>query len=503
MYRFVVLTLMASLVSAVRVVDGAQKPNILLIMVDDLNRQVGCLDGPAITPNIDKLAASGVNFANAYSACPSCNPSRVSLMTGQRPENSGVFNNTQHFRETEPAKFLTTLPQLLKANGYNTIAAGKIFHNRRGTKEEPSPLSDPESWTYQPGIDGGKFFGLNFKERFHQPNGLPKWVLNTRVDVDPKDRRHLKSTWVWGPLEPEVEPTNTLDFNVAEWGAAWLNKDASRPKVAGGPAPDSGPWLLACGIFRPHIPLICPQPFFDLYETKEHKHRLVLPHIPADDIADLPRAAGAGRDWFAKYIKPWPREWAAMRHAYYACASYADAAVGILLDGLARSGHADNTIVILMGDHGYQLGEKDRLGKSKVWRGASGMPMIIRMPGGRTGTAGAAVSMIDIYPTLVELLNLEAPHKLDGVSLVPLLNDPKAKRTAPAVITSTGGTQIGVVLDQWYYISYSDGSEELYDHGIDPGEITNLLAPGRRAAEHVEVAARLKKYVPANRKKGK
>ncbi|WP_162030903.1 MULTISPECIES: sulfatase [unclassified Lentimonas] len=477
----------------------AEKPNILLIMVDDLNTSVGCYDGPAITPNIDSLAGSGIKFSNAYAACPSCNPSRVAMMVGQRPENSGVFNNTQHFRETAPAMDLTTLPQVLMANGYNTIAAGKIFHNRSGSRAEVNPLSDPQSWTYQPGINAGKSFGHDFKNRFHQPNGLPKWVLNTRVDVDPKDKKKLKSTWVWGPLEDDIAPEDTLDWKVAKWGADWLNKDMSDPMVQASPSPDEKPWLLACGIFRPHIPLICPKEFFDLYTTDEHKHRLELPDIPSNDIDDLPAASGTGKDWFVKYVKPWPEEWKALRHAYYACTTYADAAVGILLDGLEKSGYADNTIVILMGDHGYHLGEKDRLGKSKVWRGASSMPMIIRMPNGKIGTAEAAVSMLDLYPTIMELLALKAPQQLDGTSLVPLLTAPDTPREAPAVITDTSGKQIGVVLDQWHYISYSDGSEELYDHSIDQAEIINLMHPDNYLEKYRVEADRLKQFIPSNR----
>lgn len=482
------------------VAQAEKRPNILLIMIDDLNRSPGCFDGPAYTPNIDKLAASGIKFNNAYSACPSCNPSRVSMMVGQRPESSGVFSNSMHFRKTAPAKDLITLPQLLMANGYNTINAGKTFHHARRFNGDPDPQSDPQSWTYQPGIHGGKHFGLDFKNRFHQPNGLPKWVLNTRVEVDPGDEKYLKGTWVWGPLEPEVEPTDTLDFNTAEWGAAWLNKDNSQPGVEQAPSPDEKPWLLACGIFRPHIPLICPQEFFDLYETDEHKHRIEMPEFPEDDIADIPAAAHLGKSWFTKYVKPWPEEWKKLRHAYYACTTYADAAAGILLDALDNSEYAKNTIVILMGDHGYHLGEKDRLGKAMVWKGASSMPMIIRMPGGETGTAEAAVSMMDLYPTLVELLGLEAPHQLDGTSLVPLLENPAAKRKEPAVITNTSGNQIGVVLGQWHYISYSDGSEELYDHSVDSGEIKNLMHIDNVSEKYMTVAKRLQKYIPENRK---
>ena len=484
---------------------AADRPNILLIMVDDLNTCVGAFDGPAITPNIDKLASSGIKFMNAYSACPSCNPSRVSMMVGQRPENNGVFNNSMFFRDTAPAKDMTTWPQLLKANGYNTIAAGKIFHGRNkaanpkksGQKNE----SDPVSWTYQPVIDGGQFFGPDFKNQFHDESGLPRWVYNTTgpEGADKKDRKSLKSTWVYGPID--VEPSNTLDFNTCEFGRDWLLQRQENPDVAAAPKPDEKPFLLACGIFRPHIPMLAPTEFFELYEKPENQWRLKLPDLPVDDVADLPAAAGAGKHWYVKFLKNYPQEQVNLRHAYLAAASYADTAAGILLDALDKSPYADNTMVILMGDHGYQLGEKDRLGKAAVWRGASGMPMIIRLPRGKTGAVVAPVSMLDIYPTLIELLGLEAPQPLDGISLLPQLEDPEAIREVPAVVTSTSGRQIGVALDHWYYIQYSDGSEELYDHAADPLEHTNLMYPDNYLEKYRAVADRMKKFLPDNRKK--
>ncbi|MDZ8117040.1 sulfatase [Pontiella agarivorans] len=476
----------------------AEKPNILLIMVDDLNRFVGCYDGPAISPNIDKLAETGVKFGNAYSACPSCNPSRVALMTGLRPENSGVFNNTQHYRKTESAKNLTSLPEFLQQNGYHTIAAGKIFHHRGRNHNNPDPLSDPQSWNFQPGISAEKSFGHNYRARYFEENGDPKWLARTSKTVAPKDRKSLTGTWVWGPLEEDIKPTNTLDWNVAEWGAAWLNRDFSEPRVEDAPAPDEKPWLLACGIFRPHIPYICPQQYFDLYTTEENKHRLALPDLPENDFDDLPPIAKP--DWFGRYVKPYPEEWSFVRHSYYACITYADEAVGIILDGLAKSEYADNTIVILMGDHGQQIGEKDNEGKAWVWRSASGTPMIIKMPNGATGTVESAVSMLDIYPTLAELIGAEPPHELDGVSLLPQLKDPTARRSEPAVITNTRGNQIGVVLDQWHYISYNDGTHELYDQHADPGEFTNLLHPANFKEKYMVVVKRLEQFIPENRK---
>lgn len=479
--------------------QSQEKLNILMIIVDDLNTQVGCFDGPAVTPNIDALAAKGVQFNNAYSACPSCNPSRTSMFTGQRPERNGVFSNSQHFRETEPAKYLTTLPQLLMANGYNTISAGKIFHNRRGTKPEPSPLSDPISWTFQASIDAELFFGNDFKKEFLDENGAPLWVKRTTGKIFEGDEKALKSTWSYGPID--VPPTRTLDFNTAEFGAAFLTGDMSHPEVAKAPNPNEKPFFLACGIFRPHIPILAPREFFELYENDENAHRLELPELPDDDIDDLPKASGAGRHWYVRYLKDYPEEQRRLRHAYLAATSYADAAVGVILDGLKNSTFADNTVVILIGDHGYQLGEKDRLGKAAVWRGSSRTPMVIRIPNGEIGKSGEPVSLIDIYPTILDLLNLKSVHHLDGESLVPLLEDPEAGRNIPAVISNTGGTAIGIVQDNWHYINYTDGSEELYDHGVDATEWKNLLHPDNYSEKYAAIAKRLRKYIPENRGK--
>ena len=191
-YHSVAVLLTTCMVAAAA---ASEKPNILLIVVDDLNTQVGCFDGPAITPNIDALAETGVKFANTYSVVPQCNASRTSMLTGRRPENTGIFGNSQPFRETAPGKFLTTLPQHLKANGYNTIGSGKIFHARRGNKEEPNPHSDPISWTYQANIDGGLFFGKDPK-RLLDENGVPSWVSRaTGRPSTPLDKKRIKATW--------------------------------------------------------------------------------------------------------------------------------------------------------------------------------------------------------------------------------------------------------------------------------------------------------------------
>ncbi|GAA3615150.1 hypothetical protein GCM10022396_36320 [Flavivirga amylovorans] len=467
-------------------------------MVDDLNTMVGAFDGSAITPNIDALAKESLQFNEAYAVSPSCNPSRAAMMTGLRPEVTKVYNNGIPFRSTPESKNLITLPQLLKGNGYNSIMAGKIFHGRRRTEPKPRPESDPISWTFQAGIETGNYTGKNFKKEFLDENKVPLWIRRGFGVPDEQAKKSIKSTWNYGPTD--VDPSNTLDFNTAEFGSAFLNKDLSHPEVAKAPRVDEKPFFLALGIFRPHIPMIAPKQFFDMYETPENKHRIELPNYPADDLDDLPKSAPSGLKWFLKYVKPYPEEHKRLRHAYLASTTYADAAVGIILDGLKKSGLEDNTIIVFMGDHGYQLGMKERLGKAVLWRGSSRTPMLIKVPGKPIGKVNEPVSMIDIYPTLVEMTSVKAPHKLAGESLVPFINNPKAKRDIPAIVTSTSPRQhVSIVQDQWNYINYVNGDEELYDHTNDPQELNNLLSPQKTNAHFRKVADELKKLIPKNR----
>jgi arylsulfatase A-like enzyme len=475
-----------------------KKMNVLLVMIDDLNDMVGCLDGPMITPNLDEFAKNSVNFTETHCALPSCNPSRTAMFTGKRAEATKVYNNTIPFRSTSESKNLITLPQLLMENGYNTIAAGKIFHHNRKNKEQPDPQSDPVSWTYQWEVDSGLHFGKNFKKEFLDENRVPLWIRKGFGVPDNEARKSIKSTWSWGPTD--VEPTNTLDFNVAEFGRDLLTNNMNDPKVAKAPNLDEKPFFLALGIFRPHIALIVPKQFFEVYNTKENIHRLELPNYPENDLDDLPSGAHAGKDWFIKYVKPYPEVHKSLRHAYFASATYADAALGVILEGLEKSGKKDNTIVIIMGDHGYQLGEKDRLGKAALWRGATRTPMLIKVPGKPAGVVNDPVSMIDIYPTLVDALNFKEPHSLAGESLLPLINNPKTKRTTPVVITTTNPKQsVGIVHGKWNYINYSNGDEELYNHENDPLEHHNLLHPSKTSKKYRKKADALKKFIPKNR----
>ncbi|VGO18092.1 sulfatase [Pontiella sulfatireligans] len=479
-------------------VTAEQMPNILLIVIDDMNTSLGCFDGPAITPHIDRFSEGALKFTSAYSACPSCNPSRVSMLTGVRPEVSKVFSNSQHFRKTEEAKDLVTLPQFLKNNGYNTVVAGKIFHGRLKKENDPESDSDPRSWTYQPVVDFGDYYGKNFYDEFLDSDWVPEWVGRANPDMPLAERKKIKEAWAFGPTD--VSPENTLDFNSARFCADFLTGNKSNPQVALAPDVEEKPFFLACGIFRPHIPIIAPREFFDLYTNEEEKWRLELPKIPDDEMADLPASVQKKKQWFMTHVQHSPDIWKELRHAYFAATSYADAAVGIVLDGLAKSTYADNTVVIIIGDHGYQLGEKNRVGKSVNWKGSSGTPMIVKVPGKPAGATDVPVSLIDIYPTIMELSNMDPPHQLSGVSLLPLLENPNAKRSEPVVITNAGsGKDISVVKDHWHYISYGDGSEELYDHRKDSKEWKNLLAKGIRNPEYDSIVNKLKPFIPKER----
>lgn len=492
------LKLLLGFITVLGVNAQVKKMNILFVTIDDLNDMVGCLDGPMITPNLDAFAKKSLNFTEAHCAVPSCNPSRTAMFTGKRSEDTKVYNNTIPFRSTIESKNLTTLPQLLKANGYNTISAGKIFHHNRGNKLKPDPQSDDISWSYQWEVENGKNFGNDFNKEFLDKNKIPLWIRKGFGVPDKEATKKIKKTWSWGPSD--VKPTNTLDFNVAEFGRDLLLNNTSNPKVVKAPNLNEKPFFLALGLFRPHIALIVPKPFFEIYETKENNHKLDLPDYPQNDLDDLPKGANSGKDWFVKYVKPYPEVHKSLRHAYFASATYADTALGIILNGLEKSGKKDNTIVIIMGDHGYQLGEKDRLGKAALWRGATRTPMLIKVPGKPMGVFKDPVSMIDIYPTLIDILNIKAPHQLAGESLVPQINNPKTKRDIPVIITTTNPKQsVGVVYKNWNYINYNNGDEELYDHTTDPLEHHNLLHNSKISEKYRRKADKLKKYIPKNR----
>ncbi len=437
----------AALVLFVNASFGVQKPNVLFIAVDDLNDWVNCLGGYAgtvHTPNIDRLAKQGVLFTNAHCSDPLCNPSRAALMTGVRSSDSGVYRLDQCFRDSEVLKDAVTIPQYFRQFGYETLAAGKVFHGWDAAGPW-SCWSDPQSWDQQ-----------RARPPFVEPPQKPNHPIAGFQGI--MDYCSL-----------DVADDEMSDSKNIQWCIDRLQEDRDKP------------FFLAAGVFRPHIPLYVPQKYFDLYPLDQ----IVLPDAKSDDWNDLPPVAKQ----FAEYgcfAGPVPQGRTAYEElkktgqdkkfiqAYLASITFADACIGRLLDALENSRYADQTVIVLWSDNGWHLGEKMHWEKFTLWQESTRIVLTISAPGFPSNKlCDQTVSLMDLYPTLVDLCGLPAKEDIAGHSLVPLLSNPQAEWPWPAVTTFMKDNH-SVRFKNWRYIRYHDGSEELCDLSVDPEECTNL-----------------------------
>lgn len=442
----------------------AARPNVLFISVDDMNDWVGCLGGynGVQTPNIDRLARRGALFANAHCASPLCNPSRTALLTGQRPSTTGMYNNDQFWRPNLPDA--VTLPMYYKANGYHVAGAGKVFHHTAGN-------NPPDQWD--------EFQLQVFDDPWYRRADWHPW--NRRVPAPAghpfNGLRNFQGEFDWGVIpaaEREYGDQKAVDF-----GLNFLSKTHGKP------------FFLAIGLWHPHIPMFAPQKYFDMYPPEKVK----IPYTPAGDLDDVPKT---GQEWAAVRRDEHNRivregKWRDAVRAYLAAISFADAMIGRLLDGLASSAHANNTVVVFWSDNGWHLGEKDHWHKSTLWQRATHVPLIIAGPGVRQSGVPRkqAVSLLDLYPTLTDLCQLPKRKECEGRSLLPQLRDAAAPRP-PAVIDYLPGNH--AVRDERYrYIRYRDGSEELYDEHADPEDWRNLAAE----PQYAKIKQDLAKWIPA------
>jgi len=430
---------------------AVEKPNVLFIAVDDLNDWVGPLGGhpQAKTPNFDRLAAQGTTFLNAHCQAPLCNPSRTSLLTGLRPGTTGVYALEPWIRTMDAYKDYVTLPQAFHQAGYKTYSAGKIFHGGFGRGKK-----DQEFDEMGPGASGAPF--------------PPQKLVNTPAANKLVD---------WGVFDHQDEDKG--DWAVASYAVSVLD---SKPQ---------GPFFLSAGFFLPHVPCYTTQKWFDMYPAETTKLAPILP----TDREDTPRSS-----WFLHWKLPEPRlkflqednQLMNLTRSYLACISFMDSQVGRVLDALERNGYAENTVVVLWSDHGWHLGEKLITGKNTLWDRSTRVPLIFAGPGIAKGAkCGRPAELLDLYPTLTELCGLAPNAKLEGLSLAPQLKDAKAPRDRPAM-TSQGPGNYGVRSEQWRYIRYADGAEELYDMVKDPNEWENLAGNAELAA----VKAELAKWIP-------
>lgn len=429
------------------------KPNVLFIVIDDMNDWIGCLGGhsQAKTPNMDRLAARGTLFTNAHIQAPLSNPSRASVITGLRPSSTGIYGLEPGIRTVDVTRDCVALPQYFSRQGYFTASFGKVFH------------------------DGS----------------IPKELQKNEFDV-------------WGPA-PSI-PTPTVKFvetpsklKAMDWGifpendsdqADWKTADNAIAQLK--TCPKNKPFFLAAGFRLPHVPCFASQKWFDMYPAEKD---IILPPYLQNDRDDVPFFS-----WYLQWDLPEPRlswlkknnQWRNLVRSYLASTTFMDSQIGRVLDALDASGEASNTVIVLWSDNGWHVGEKEITGKNSLWKRSTHVPLIFAGPGVSVGAnCTQPVELLDIYPSLVELCNLPAKSGLEGHSLKPQLKNSHKKRIWPAITTANQNNH-AVVTDKWRFIQYSDGSHELYDEQNDLNEWKNLASDPK----YTKVMVDLKKFLP-------
>ena len=422
----------------------ARRPNVLLIMADDLNNDFGTYGHPIVkSPNLDRLAARGVRFDRAYTQFPLCSPSRVSLLTGLRPDTTGVHDLQTDFRTVLPDA--VTLPQLFRRSGYFAARVGKIYHYGNPGQIGTNGLDDAASW-----------------EQVVNPRGIDKDEEKALTNLTPARQLGSALAYYASPA-PDEEHT---DGKVAAGTIALLERHA---------ASKDRPFFIGAGFYRPHCPFIAPRKYFDMYPLE----RIAAPVQTGNLRAPPPAFFTTPPHWGLT-----EREQRESIRAYYASITFLDANVGRVLDALDRLGLAANTIVVFVSDHGYHLGEHGQWMKQTLFERSARSPLIVAGPGVRAkGRATSRiVEFLDIYPTVAALAGLTPPAALHGRSLAPLLADPDARWERPALTQvrrgPAGSTFKGysVRTERWRYTEWDDGNRgrELYDERRDPGEAVNL-----------------------------
>jgi iduronate 2-sulfatase len=463
---------------------AARKPNVLFFIVDDMRVELGCYNSMfgAITPHIDALAQAGVRFDRNYCQYPLCNPSRSSLMTGRHPTNTGVLGNRASFRALHPDWI--SLPQLFKENGYASLRSGKIFHGG---------IDDPKAWTEGGGVrdgDGGAGGHTLVIPRTEGPTA-PGYV-EAPLPADVSQAAHSDRIVV---LDGNGE--GHPDYRTADLAIEYLRRYKDKDQAQ--------PFFIGCGPVKPHSPPCAPQKFLDLYDVNKIKLTpdfaawpTVPPGFPSAAIRKRNADLFIGRHASEAEAKEVIR-------AYIASTSWTDWNIGRVVAELDRLGLRENTIVVLMVDHGYQLGEKGKWSKAgSLFEMGTRVPLIVAAPGAKgNGTACfRPVQSLDIYPTLVDLCGLPTPPQgFEGASLTPLLNRPQAEwgRPAYSVWSEDGRTFHGVAVrtEQWRFVEFgADGvnGAMLFDPKADPLEMKNLADDPKYAPVRAELSALTRAY---------
>ena len=446
----------------------SQKQNVLFIAADDLSCALGCYGDPiAKTPHLDRLAATGVCFLNAYNQLPLCNPTRASVMTGLRPDTIKVYDLDRHFRDEVPDA--VTLSQQFMKHGWWAGRVGKVYHYNVPASIGTDGFDDPPSW-----------------QKTVNPIGRDKTDESLIFNAEP--HRKISAALSW--LAADGKDEEQTDGMIATEAIRLMEEHKKDP------------FFIAAGFFRPHTPFVAPKKYFDMYPLEEMR----LPFAPSDDREDIPTAAFAHNCPIPHYGLDELTCRKAMQ-AYYACVSFIDAQVGRMLTALNRLGLAENTVVVFWSDHGYHLGEHNGIWQKRtLFEQGAKAPLIIRNPvsKGNGQACRRIVEFIDIYPTLTELARIKTPKQVEGRSLVPLLQNPLSEWNGFAItqVLRPSDNRLAkpvmgrsIRTERWRYSDWAEGKNgvELYDHYADPMEFNNLAENATK--ENLAVMKTLRKML--------
>ena len=434
---------------------AAERPNVLMIIVDDMNDWVGCLGSKRVpTPNIDALARRGLLFTNAHAPSPKCAPSRAAILTGKRASTTGLYSNGHWWRPAYPK--LVTLPQFFKQHGYHVAGGGKVHHHTDG-------FNPPDQWDEYFDLIADQDLVVDYFKR----RGEKRRFFTDKMP------RHPNNSLDWGPME--VDDLEMGDGHTVKWATRFLARKQKKP------------FFLAVGIFQPHLPFYAPRKHFDQLPLVE----MELPINKPGDLEDIPPGGQEMAENRRKDLRMIEKHDDLRRcmQSYLAGIAHADALIGILMNAFDQSTHCDNTIIVLWSDHGYAFGEKDHFAKNTLWERSTHVPFTMTVPGmTQPGSrTSRPVDLTCLYPTLTRLCGLPVPAGLDGVDITPLLKEPDMPWKHPAIIDFLPGNT-AIRTEHWRYISYAEGraGEELYNLNNDPEEWHNLTGEFPRKATELK-----------------
>jgi iduronate 2-sulfatase len=477
------------------------RPNVLFVIVDDLRPDLGCYDNSEIkTPHFDALAREGVVFKKAFCQAAACAPSRASIMTGLRPDTNHVWRLGEKFRETMPD--VVTIPQHFHKHGYHTVSMGKIFHNHmpdRVSFDEPdlrpAEYNTPELIDRDP-------------ESFYYDEDLNKELAQVRAERLKKRPNAYAGGWAYGKSWECSDAPDNAFYDGAQTDLAIETLQRLKQKEE--------PFFLALGYYRPHLPFVAPKKYWDLYD-RDSISMASNPYIPENSPEMAMNTMYELRGCYdLEHVKDprielLPEETARnLKHGYYASVSYVDACLGKLLNGLEEMGLSDDTIVVVWGDHGWKLGEHGSWCKQTNYNIDTRVPLIFRAPGaqGQSHTCDQLTELVDVFPTLCDLANIEIPDNQEGISVKPLLGNPD-KEWKSAVFSQyirnhrdNGNLRrymgYSMVTQNYHYVEwrYWDPEQkvsgdlaatELYDMKSDPAENVNIsnLPENRKVIEQL------------------